>query len=270
MAALRARAEKFGYTVSTSRPAPAGQQKTPLWQWGVAALIAGGLVGLFALLQRSGLMNVIGTASAGASYGVALLVGVVASLSTCLAVVGAIVIAFAETYQAAPGESAASAVVRPNILFHVGRIATFAVLGGVLGLIGGELSLSGRFVSVLTMVVAVFMLLLGLNILGIAPSLTRLGIKMPARLTVRPRPDENVSQSCHAARARGSHVLPPMRVHAEHADHGARLGQHRPRRTHHGPVCRRDPAGAVHGRHHGFVDAPAQGRHRSRRLPASW
>lgn len=183
VAALRARAEKFGYTVSTTRPAPAGQQRIPLWQWVVAVIIAGGLVGLFALLQRSGLMSAIGTASAGASYGVALLVGVVASLSTCLAVVGAIVIAFAETCQAGPGESAASAVVRPNILFHVGRIATFAVLGGVLGLIGGELSLSGRFVSVLTMAVAVFMLLLGLNILGFAPSLTRLGIRMPARLT---------------------------------------------------------------------------------------
>jgi sulfite exporter TauE/SafE len=155
----------------------------PLWQWAVAAIIAGGLVGLFALLQRSGLMSVLGMSSTGASYGVALLVGVVASLSTCLAVVGAIVIAFAETYQAAPGESAASAVVRPNILFHLGRIATFAVLGGVLGLIGGELSISGRFMSVLTMTVAVFMLLLGLNILGLAPSLTRLGIKMPARLT---------------------------------------------------------------------------------------
>jgi sulfite exporter TauE/SafE len=129
-------------------------------------------------------MSALGTTSAGASYGVALLVGVVASLSTCLAVVGAIVIAFAETYQAAPGESAASAVVRPNILFHLGRIATFAVLGGVLGLIGGELSISGRFMSVLTMAVAVFMLLLGLNILGFAPSLTRLGIKMPAGLTV--------------------------------------------------------------------------------------
>jgi len=183
VAALRARAEKFGYTVSTSRPAPAGQQKTPLWQWGVAALIAGGLVGLFARLQRSGLMSALGTTSAGASYGVALLVGVIASLSTCLAVVGAIVIAFAETYQAAPGESAASAVVRPNILFHLGRITTFVVLGGVLGLVGGELSISGRFMSVLTMAVAVFMLLLGLNILGFAPSLTRLGIKMPARLT---------------------------------------------------------------------------------------
>lgn len=183
VAALRARAEKYGYTVSTSRPEPAGQQRIPLWQWAVAALISGGLVGLFALLQRSGLMSAIGTASAGASYGVALLVGVVASLSTCLAVVGAIVIAFAETYQAAPGESAASAVVRPNILFHVGRIAIFAVLGGLLGLVGGELSLSGRFVSVLTMAVAVFMLLLGLNILGLAPSLTRLGIKMPPRLT---------------------------------------------------------------------------------------
>lgn len=183
MAALRARAEKYGYTVSTSRPAPAARPQTPLWQWAVAVVIAGGLVGAFALLQRSGLMNALGAASSGATYGVALLVGVVASLSTCLAVVGAIVIAFAETRQAAPGESAVSAVVRPNILFHVGRIATFAVLGGFLGLIGGELSLSGRLLSILTMTVAVFMLLLGLNILGFAPSLTRLGIKMPARLT---------------------------------------------------------------------------------------
>ncbi len=65
MAALRARAEKYGYTVSASRPAPAGQQKMPLWQWGVATLIAGGLVGLFAVLQRSGLMNVIGTGQPG-------------------------------------------------------------------------------------------------------------------------------------------------------------------------------------------------------------
>jgi sulfite exporter TauE/SafE/copper chaperone CopZ len=183
VAALRARAEKYGYTVSTSRPAATRQKSIPLWQWTVAALIAGGMVKLFTLLQSSGLMSALGTTSAGASYGVALLVGVVASLSTCLAVVGAIVIAFAETYQAAPGESAASAVVRPNVLFHLGRIATFAVLGGFLGLIGGELSLTGRFMSVLTMAVAVIMLLLGLNILGFAPSLTRLGIKMPARLT---------------------------------------------------------------------------------------
>ncbi|RIE17182.1 sulfite exporter TauE/SafE family protein [Candidatus Cryosericum septentrionale] len=183
VAALRARAEKYGYTVSTSRPAAQRQKSIPLWQWTVAALIAGGMVKLFTLLQSSGLMSTLGTTSAGASYGVALLVGVIASLSTCLAVVGAIVIAFAETYQAAPGESAASAVVRPNVLFHLGRITTFAVLGGFLGLIGGELSLTGRFMSVLTMAVAVIMLLLGLNILGFAPSLTRLGIKMPARLT---------------------------------------------------------------------------------------
>jgi sulfite exporter TauE/SafE/copper chaperone CopZ len=183
MAALRARAEKYGYTVLTSPPAPAAKQRTPLWQWALAVLVAGVVVGGFALLQRSGVMSVLGTPSAGASYGVALLIGVVASLSTCLAVVGAIVIAFAETYQPAPGTSTAFAGVRPNVLFHIGRIVTFAALGGLLGLIGGELSLTGRLVSILTMTVAVFMLLLGLNILGLAPSLTRLGIKMPSRLT---------------------------------------------------------------------------------------
>jgi uncharacterized protein len=181
--ALRERAEKYGYTVSTSRTATVQEAKMPLWQWAVAALIAGSLVGLFALLQRSGVAGTIGASSSKAGYGVSLLVGIIASLSTCLAVVGAIVISFAETYQPAPGASVASAVVRPNLLFHAGRIATFVVLGGILGLVGGELSLSGRFMSTLTMVVGIVMLLLGLNILGLAPSLTRLGIKMPARLT---------------------------------------------------------------------------------------
>ncbi len=183
LAAMKARAGKYGYTLSASRPAGTEQARTPLWQWGAAVLIAGGLVGLFALLQRSGLVNALGAGSTGATYGMSMLIGAVASVSTCLAVVGAIVIAFAETYQASPGESASAAVLRPNLLFHAGRIATFAVLGGVLGLIGGELSLSGRFMSILTVIVGAVMLLLGLNILGFAPSLTRLGIRMPARLT---------------------------------------------------------------------------------------
>ncbi|MDO9099726.1 MAG: sulfite exporter TauE/SafE family protein, partial [Caldisericota bacterium] len=179
---LRSRAEKYGYTVGTSKPATA-EPPMSLRKWLAALAIAAAFIGLFYLVQRSGIMSAIGATSDGASYGVAILVGLVASVSTCLAVVGSIVIAFAETYHADNATTSISAAVRPNVLFHAGRIATFAVLGGVLGLVGGELSISGRSLSILTMVVAVVMILLGLNILGLAPSLTRLGIRMPARLT---------------------------------------------------------------------------------------
>lgn len=180
--ALNEQVTKFGYAVSAARQTPP-REKAPPKQWAVAALIAAGMIGLFALLQNSGLVKAAGASATGITYGVALLVGIVASLSTCLAVVGAIVISFAEMYQATPGTGTVAAVVQPNLLFHVGRIGLFAALGGALGLVGGELSLSGRTMSVLTIGVGIVMALLGLNILGFAPSLTRLGIRMPARLT---------------------------------------------------------------------------------------
>lgn len=138
---------------------------------------------LFRIFQNTGLIDRINVQSASMTFGAAFLIGLVASVSSCLAVVGAVVIAFGEKYKSNKEGNFYSNAVRPNLLFHSGRLATFFVLGGLLGLVGGELNISENFVSVFTMIIAFVMGWLGLNILGVVPSISNLGVRIPKGLT---------------------------------------------------------------------------------------
>ena len=198
-------AEKFSYSVSEERPdmGMAPKNSKIFWQdWLKAGLIIIVILFVFRFFQASGLANGISASNKSISYGVAFLVGLVASVSSCLAVVGAVVIAFSEKYSSEKSASSADAArffesaVRPNLFFHIGRLGTFFILGGLLGAVGGELNISGNFVSIYTIVIAVVMAWLGLNILGLVPSLSAVGIKMPGKFSAR---WENLKKSEHIA-----------------------------------------------------------------------
>jgi uncharacterized protein len=191
-------AKKFGYAVVESDPSQEekdGEDKNFWRDWLNAGIITLILLLLYRFFQNAGFLNAIGVRSTNLTYGVSFLIGLVASVSSCLAVVGAVVIAFSEKYQGG-GKSFFESAVRPNLFFHIGRLATFFLLGGLLGSIGEELNISGNFISVYTIIIAVVMGWLGLNILGIVPSLSAIGIRMPKNLTSGWR---NLKQSEHKA-----------------------------------------------------------------------
>lgn len=126
----------------------------------------------FVLLQEFGFVNLLNTSSM--SFGTAVLIGLVASVSTCLAVVGGLVLSIS-----------ANAVKnnthrRAQVMFHLGRFGGFFVLGGVIGSLGKlfELGLVGS--AVLGMVVAVVMLILGLNLLDVFAATKKMQLKMPS------------------------------------------------------------------------------------------
>lgn len=177
--------QKLGYEAFKEKPAKSfsgEKEKTSPSQWLSAVLLVAAILLLFKVFQNLGIIENIELGTGKLSYGLSFMIGVVASISSCLAVVGAVVIAFGEQYQA-EGESFFATAVKPNLAFHGGRLGTFFLLGGLLGLIGGELSVSGNAVAILTLFVAVVMTLLGANILGMAPSLGTLGIRIPKRFT---------------------------------------------------------------------------------------
>lgn len=119
-----------------------------------------------------------------ASILIALLLGLVASFSTCLVIVGGIVLSFGNMYQV--HEDAKHPLISkslPHIYFHIGRIAGFAILGGILGLIGSKINYSLTFTGYLTIVVAIIMLYIGLQIIGLLPSITKLGFHLPKKLS---------------------------------------------------------------------------------------
>lgn len=91
----------------------------------------------------------------------AILIGVVASFSSCLAVVGGFVLSLSS--QLAQDTRS----LRPVMSFHVGRIAGFVVLGGALGLLGQAIAINFTAATLLGLVAAVVMVLLGLNLTGL-------------------------------------------------------------------------------------------------------
>lgn len=115
---------------------------------------------------------------------VALSLGIVASVSTCLIIIGGIVMSFSSYYKLNNNsEKKASFLSRslPQIYFHLGRIASFFVFGGLLGALGGKIQYSFEFTGFLTIFVALIMLYIALNILGLFPSITKLGFYLPKK-----------------------------------------------------------------------------------------
>ncbi|MBU2565995.1 sulfite exporter TauE/SafE family protein [Patescibacteria group bacterium] len=174
--------ESLGYSTDLSDSKDIKiSEKATLVQWFYALLIVVMLGFIYSWLQEQGLLNWVSVDTSDITFGVAFLVGVVASMSTCLAVVGAVVVSFAAKYESKGNFYDSS--VKPQVIFHLGRWATFLVLGAVLGYLGSWFSFSGNLMAWFTIIVAIVLAWLGLNILGITPSITKLGIRMPKNLT---------------------------------------------------------------------------------------
>ena len=176
-------AQKFGYDAFEEKnQIKASDKKANIVDWVKAIGIVASLVIAYRIMHNLGIVGGIDFRSDGVTIGVSLLLGLTASVSSCLAIVGAVVIAFGEKYKSDNGSFYNSAV-KPNIFFHIGRLTTFFILGGLLGLIGAKVNISGNLVSIFTITVSVVMFWMGLNILGILPSISKLGIRIPRKFS---------------------------------------------------------------------------------------
>ncbi len=119
---------------------------------------------------------------------VALTLGLTAGVSTCMAMVGGLVLGISASHAAklaAAGTTMPSFAhrMRPHIAFNVGRIVGFGVLGAILGLIGSSLSLPTRLMAILVLAVAAVMFLLGVRLTGLSPRMAAWSPKLPAGLS---------------------------------------------------------------------------------------
>lgn len=145
--------KSHGYTVSVEK-----QVHDKKWSdFKIAIPIALGFAVLFVMLQKMGIVNLVSAGNV--TYGTAFVIGVIASLSTCMAVVGGLVLSMSATF-AKEGDK-----VRPQLMFHVGRIVSFFILGGVIGAIGSAFTLNTSATFILGLIIGIVMLILGINLL---------------------------------------------------------------------------------------------------------
>ena len=158
---------KKGYALSVAKRA-----KDKNWaDFRIAIPIALAFAILFIFLQKIGLVDLVTTSNV--SYGTAFIIGVIASLSTCMAVVGGLLLSMSATF-AKEGDK-----TKPQVLFHLGRLASFFVLGGVIGAIGSAFQLNQTGSFILDLFIAIIMLILGINLLDIFHWTKRLQPSMP-------------------------------------------------------------------------------------------
>lgn len=180
---------KHGYTISVEKI----KHQAKWRDLKMALPIALGFVILFVLLQRLGLINLVKVSDV--NYGTAFVIGIIASLSSCAAVVGGLLLSMSATF-AKEGDR-----VKPQLMFHGGRIVSFFVLGGIIGALGSAFTLSTSASFILGLIIGLVMLVLGLNLLDVFPWAKKFQPSMP----------KFIARHAHGV-SKLNHTLTPMLV----------------------------------------------------------
>lgn len=146
-----------GYVVTVEKINKNNKNSDVIWQ---AVPIGLSFLVLFFLLQKSGVLNlgIGGQTTPVTSF----IIGLIASVSSCLAIVGGLVLSLsAKISQDNVSDT------KTFVIFHAGRLVSFAILGGVLGMVGSAIGINFTLTAILGILASVVMLLLGLNLVGV-------------------------------------------------------------------------------------------------------
>ncbi|WP_313131925.1 urease accessory protein UreH domain-containing protein [Anaerocolumna sp.] len=134
------------------------------------------LIGGYIILKRLGLLNFTNffpRIQSNMGFGMMFVIGLLTSLH-CIAMCGGINLA-----QSANASKKGASAIYPNLLYNMGRIISYTVIGGIVGALGSVISLGGGFRGAVAIFAGVFMMIMGLNMMNVFPSLRRFTIKMP-------------------------------------------------------------------------------------------
>lgn len=124
-----------------------------------------------------------GPGSNPSSLSIVLLIGLTAGVSTCMALVGGLVLGISARHAEKHPEATTIEKFRPHLFFNLGRVIGFGLLGGILGLIGSAFQISNSITGILIVAVGLVMILLGLQLTGMFPKLNGFNITFPKGLS---------------------------------------------------------------------------------------
>lgn len=138
------------------------------------------LVLIYLIANDLGIFKIVATTSNNfASLPIVFLVGITAGLSTCMALVGGLVLGASARFAEAHPTATALQKFKPHLFFNLGRIISYFILGGIIGYAGSFFQLSLTTLGILTIAVGGIMLLLGLQLTELFPRLKGMNVTLP-------------------------------------------------------------------------------------------
>ncbi len=176
--ALEAAVKEDGYTVSLQPQdqAPVGRNSTRHYLEIVTAFMI--VVTIFLLLKSMNLLPDNLAIPDTISFGFAFAIGAVASISTCIAVTGGLLVAVAAKYNSSNGKLTGVQRFKPHLYFNAGRIISYTLLGGAIGALGSTFTLSLETNALLILAASFVMIMLGMQMLSLLPKRASF-IRMP-------------------------------------------------------------------------------------------
>ena len=143
---------------------------------------------------------------------IVLLIGLAAGFSSCMALVGGLVLSVTARYAQVHKDLNTSALRRgsvlstgakerfvPHVYFNIGRVLGYAFLGALLGVTGSAIHLSIGLSGWLIIIIALVMIVMGLKLIGLFPVFNRLELALPksvlAWFGLRERSEEKYSST---------------------------------------------------------------------------
>jgi uncharacterized protein len=168
--ALKAAIEKAGYVVRDSKSA-AGTA--------IALGIVVLLVAVYVIASRVGIFNALPRVDASIGYGMLFVVGLLTSVH-CVAMCGGIALS-----QSIPGTGSGPVAGRlsrlgPGLLYNGGRVLAYTIVGAIVGALGSAFSFSPIVKGIIAAAAGLFMVVLGLKMLGILSKMPNLPRILPA------------------------------------------------------------------------------------------
>lgn len=143
-------------------------------------IVAAGMIALFLLINSQGWFSFLPTIDSSVGLGMVFVAGLLTSMH-CVAMCGGIALSQQNKDIGAGGSPVSRfRTSLRGLPYHLGRIASYTVLGGVVGALGSVVSFSPLTKGILAGVAGLFMVGLGLKMLGLLPKLTWLRLpKLP-------------------------------------------------------------------------------------------
>ena len=139
---------------------------------------------LYLIAKKFGIFNIsTGGSNNPSSLLIVLLIGLTAGISTCMALVGGLILGISARHSEKHPESTPTQKFRPHLYFNLGRIASYFILGGLIGLIGKAFQLSGTTLGLLTIIVGGVMLFMGVQLTSIFPRLSNGRLTLPSSIS---------------------------------------------------------------------------------------
>lgn len=166
-----------GYSLGSDQKFYISKNLSDYKELGIAFLI---VMVLYLVAKNLGLFNLASSIKGNySSLPVVFIIGLTAGVSTCMALVGGLVLGASAKFTQTHPQASRAEKFSPHLFFNTGRIVSYFILGGVIGLVGSFFQLSALVLGLLTIAVAAVMLLLGGQLIEIFPFLKKFSFTLP-------------------------------------------------------------------------------------------